>query len=181
MVDRRTNEHLSKTIMKKYGIFYGSSTGTTRSIARQIARRLGVEDSDVHSAAEASIGMLGEYQVLVMGTSTWGNGDMQENWYDLANGAEGVDLSDKKIALFGVGDETMTDTFCDGMAELRDKFLDTGATFIGAYNADGYDFEHSKAQFEDGQMIGLVLDEVNRPELTDHRLDVWCDLVKRQS
>ena len=38
--------------MKKIGIFYGSSTGTTESIAHTIAQKLGVASNDVHDASK---------------------------------------------------------------------------------------------------------------------------------
>ena len=166
--------------MKKFGIIFGSSTGTTAEIAGKIASRLGISDEDVHDVRQADIALLGQYEVLILGTSTWGAGEIQDDWYDLAGAVSALDLKDKKIALFGCGDESMSDTFCNGMAVLRDKFLPTGATFIGAFNADGYDFAHSDAQLEDGQMVGLVIDQVNRPELTDRRIDQWCAMIEKQ-
>ena len=38
--------------MKKIGIFYGSTTGTTESVARIIAKKLGVSDENVHDASK---------------------------------------------------------------------------------------------------------------------------------
>lgn len=40
--------------MKKIGIFYGSSTGTTESVAHTIAQKLGVASNDVHDASKLS-------------------------------------------------------------------------------------------------------------------------------
>lgn len=166
--------------MKKYGIIYGSSTGTTAHVAEMIAEQVGVDKNDVHDVKGVNIEALGEYKVLILGTSTWGSGELQDDWYDLVAGVGALDLSDKKIALFGCGDESMTETFCDGLADLRDKLLLTGATFIGAFNADGYDFNHSRSQLEDGQMIGLVIDDVNRPELTEIRVGRWCKMIMKE-
>ena len=36
--------------MKKTGVFYGSTTGTTESVARTIAEKLGIPSSDVYNA-----------------------------------------------------------------------------------------------------------------------------------
>ena len=38
--------------MKKTGIFYGSTTGTTESVARLIAEKLGVSSEDVHDVSK---------------------------------------------------------------------------------------------------------------------------------
>ena len=68
--------------MKKIGIFYGSSTGTTESVAHTIAQKLGVASNDVHDAPKLTGEMVKEYDVLVLGTSTWGCGELQDDWYD---------------------------------------------------------------------------------------------------
>lgn len=58
--------------MKKIGIFYGSTTGTTQEVAQQIADCLGVDETDVHDVASTSPSAVGDYDVLIIGASTWG-------------------------------------------------------------------------------------------------------------
>ncbi|MDE6126387.1 MAG: flavodoxin [Muribaculaceae bacterium] len=164
--------------MEKTGIFYGSETGTTEKVARRIASLLGIADKDIHNVAEARPSEVGGYDTLIFGTSTWGSGSMEEDWYDFLAGVEALDLDGKKIALFGCGDETMEDTFCSGVGEIHDRLKGTGATFIAPYDTIGYTFEHSKAR-PDGALeaVGLLLDEVNHPELTETRLRGWTSLI----
>lgn len=161
--------------MKKTGIFYGSSTGTTKDVARRIGKILGIADADIHNVADSAPDSVADYDVLIMGTSTWGSGDLQSDWYDFLAGLQSLDLRGKKIALFGCGDETMSNTFCDGVGELYDRLMSTGAEFIGAYDTDGYHFDGSTAVKDDkgGKAVGLLLDEVNHPEMTDFRLRSW--------
>lgn len=163
--------------MKKIGIFYGSTTGTTQEVASRIARKLGVADADVHDVAKSAPSDVAPYDVLLMGTSTWGAGDMQEDWYDFTDGLQALTLKDKEFGIFGCGDETMTDTFCSGMGELYGRVAATGARHIGNFNADGYSFHESGAEV-DGRVIGLVLDQVNHPDMTDARIEQWTDLIK---
>lgn len=163
--------------MEKIGIFYGSTTGTTKAIAYKLAKLLGVKDDDVHEVASVAPSKLGEYDMIVAGTSTWGAGDLQEDWYDFIDGVEGLSLDGKKVALFGCGDETMSDTFCSAVGTLYEKFKSTGATMVGDYDADGYSFNHSAA-YVDGKYVGLLVDEVNHPEFTDLRLRGWADKIK---
>ena len=68
--------------MKKTGVFYGSSTGTCEELANQIAEKLGVSSTDVHSVDKMTADKIKEYEVLVLGTSTWGDGELQDDWYD---------------------------------------------------------------------------------------------------
>ena len=127
--------------MKKTGIFYGSSTGTTADVARRIAKALDVADSDVYDVAKTAPVALGDYDLIIIGSSTWGAGELETAWYDFLAGARVLDLQGRKIAVFGCGDESMSDTFCDAVGELYDAMQDTGAEFIGRFNADGYEFK----------------------------------------
>ena len=105
--------------MKKTGVFYGSTTGTTESVARTIAEKLGIPSSDVYDVSKMTADVAGSYEALILGTSTWGDGELQDDWYDGIKVLKGMDLSDKTVALFGCGDsESYSDTFCDGMGIL---------------------------------------------------------------
>lgn len=164
--------------MAKYGIFYGSTTGTTEEVAHKIAKQLGVAAADIKNVAKSAPSDVADYEVLLLGTSTWGSGELQDDWYDFIAGLSQLDLPGKKIALFGCGDETMSDTFCSAVGELHKRLKDTGAEFIGEFNTDGYTFSESEAVKEDGMAVGLLIDQVNHPDLTDGRIAKWCEEVK---
>ena len=106
--------------MAKTCIFYGSETGTTADIARRIAKELGVSDADIHDVADTAPDRLGDYDLLILGSSTWGAGEVAGGWYDFLAGASALDLTRKQIALFGCGDESMCDTFCNAVGEIYD-------------------------------------------------------------
>lgn len=162
--------------MNKTLIIYGSSTGTCEDLASRIAAKLGVED--VIDVAKLAAGQVAEYQNLILGTSTWGAGELQDDWYDGLNTLKAEDLSGKTIALFGCGDsESYGDTFCGGMAELYNGLQDKGAKFVGAVATDGYTFDDSEAVV-DGKFVGLALDEVNESDKTDERIDAWVEAIK---
>ena len=165
--------------MKTIGVFYGSETGTTADVARRIAKELGVADADIYDVANLSPTKLGDYDVLVLGSSTWGAGEPANAWYDFVAGAQSLALQGKKVAVFGCGDESMSETFCDAVGEIYDAMKETGAEMIGAFNGDGYDYTSSKAE-RDGRFVGLVLDEVNHPDMTDGRIKAWTDEIKRE-
>ena len=117
--------------MKKTGVFYGSSTGTCEELANQIAEKLRVSSTDVHSVDKMTADKIKEYEVLVLGTSTWGDGELQDDWYDGVKVLKSADLSMKFVALFGCGDsESYCDTFCDGIGVLYEDLKDSGCTFL---------------------------------------------------
>ena len=166
--------------MKKTGIFYGSSTGTCEDLANQIADKMGVAASDVHSADKLSADLVKEYDLLILGTSTWGDGELQDDWYDGIKVLKSADLSFKSIALFGCGDsESYCDTFCDGMGILYEDLKDSGCSFIGnKVGTDGYSFSSSIAEVN-GTFVGLALDEVNESDKTAERIDNWTAELKK--
>ena len=166
--------------MKKTGIFYGSSTGTCEDLANQIADKMGVAASDVHSADKLSADLVKEYDLLILCTSTWGDGELQDDWYDGIKVLKSADLSFKSIALFGCGDsESYCDTFCDGMGILYEDLKDSGCSFIGnKVGTDGYSFSSSIAVVN-GAFVGLALDEVNESDKTAERIDNWTAELKK--
>ena len=146
--------------MKKIGIFYGSSTGTCEDLANRIADKLGVSAQDVHSADKLTEAMVKEYDVLILGSSTWGAGDLQDDWYDGVKVLKAAGLSGK-------------DTFCDAIGVLYEDLQDTGCTFIGnRVSTDGYSYS-SSISVVDGCFVGLALDEVNESDKTDGRINAW--------
>ena len=113
------------------------------------------------------------HENLILGTSTWGAGELQDDWYDGLKVLQGADLSGKTIALFGCGDcESYSDTFVGGIGELYNAIKASGARFVGAVDTDGYTFDDSEAVI-DGKFIGLPLDDVNEDDKTDTRIDAW--------
>lgn len=165
--------------MKDTGIFYGSTTGTTAEVANELGKALGVDAADIHNVAETSPLKLGDYKLIVIGSSTWGNGDLQEDMYDFLDGVTPLDLKGRRVAIFGTGDETMTETFGNAMAKIRHHFEKTGVEFVGEFNADGYEYKHSESRLADGNMVGLLLDQVNHPEYTPARIKEWAALIEK--
>ena len=165
--------------MKKTGIFYGSSTGVTAEVAEEIAKLLDVPSDDVHDVAKSAPSDVEPYDVLILGSSTWGAGDLQDDWYDFLDGLEALNLKGRQIAIFGCGDESMSDTFCGAVGVIYTSLQKTGAQFIGSFDADGYEFDESPA-FIDGVYVGLLLDQVNKEELTPSRLKAWTDQIKSE-
>lgn len=162
--------------MAKIGIFYGSTTGVTEDVAGRIAEQLdGAEVLNISGNEDK----LADYDVLILGASTWGFGDLQDDWQTALDELGSLDLSGKKVAYFGLGDqETFADTFVDAIGIINDEIEKTGATVIGHTSTDGYTFSGSRA-LVDGQFLGLALDEVNQSDLTDERVEEWTAELKK--
>ena len=160
--------------MKKTVVVYGSSTGTCEAIAEKIGARLGAEVMNVQDLTQTVVEASDN---LVLGTSTWGAGELQDDWYDGLNVLKGANLQGKTIALFGCGDsQSYSDTFVGGIGELYDGLKASGAIFVGSVPTEGYTFDDSSAVVN-GQFVGLPLDDVNEDDKTDARIDAWVELI----
>lgn len=166
--------------MGKIGIFYGSSGGTTEGVAKTIAGKLGLGASDVHDVAKAKAEDAAACDVLLLGSSTWGAGDLQDDWFDFLPKLQALDLSGKKVALFGCGDSSsFSDTYCDAIGTLYNDLQSTGCQFIGSVDASDYSYDDSTAVV-DGRFCGLALDEVNEADKTEERIDNWLQQLRSE-
>ncbi|WP_291858440.1 flavodoxin [Marinilabilia sp.] len=162
--------------MPKTAIIFGSSVGNTRFVAEKV--HAAFPDADLIAAETAKIDQLKNYDFFIMGTSTWGVGQIQDDFETFVEKFLTLDLSNKTIALFGLGDQqTYPDTFCDGMGKLYELLEEKNPAFIGQWPGDDYDFSESKA-FRDEMFVGLPLDEDNEPDLTDGRIAIWSEDLK---
>lgn len=157
-------------------IFYASSTGNTEEVANQIGSKLdGFELIDI---ADSGVDKMNECDSIIIGVSTWGEGDLQDDWEDCLEDVQSVDFSSKKVALFGLGDQDgYPDEFVDALGIMHEEVSSKGANIVGHTSTDGYEFDESKANV-DGKFIGLVIDEDNQSELTDERIENWCEEIK---
>jgi flavodoxin I len=63
--------------------------------------------------------------------------------------------------------------YADSLGIVGEKFAERGATLIGKWPTEGYDFILSRADLGDGNFIGLPLDYDNQSDLTTPRLKEW--------
>lgn len=162
--------------MKKTIVIYGSTTGNCQEYAETIAQKLGV--SDVKNVADVDADMLAEYDNLLLGTSTWGSGELQDDWFDGVDMLKSADLKGKTIALFGCGDASgYSDTFCGGMASLYDAVKESGAKLIGQVDASTYTYDDSESVV-DGKFIGLAIDSSESEDEIDGRISAWVESIK---
>ncbi|MBN1337772.1 MAG: flavodoxin [Bacteroidales bacterium] len=162
--------------MKKTGIFFGSSLGKTEKVARLIQEQLGKNNADIFDIKKVTPGTVLKYDNLILGTSAWGIGDMQDDWEDFIDTLVELDLSEKKIALFGLGDQKKyPESFADGLGTLYCR-LPVKTNIIGAWPVKGYSYYCSMAEKE-GVFVGLVIDDDSQPELTHSRVSEWVKQI----
>lgn len=162
--------------MTPIGLFYGTNTGFTEIAAELIAdefESVAPNLVTVHNLAEVAISKILDYHYLITGCPTWYIGQLQDDWdYSFAE-LDDLDLTGKKIAVFGLGDQYgYSDSFCDAVGILGRKFAERGAELVGFTPADGFDFTYSEG-VQDGMFMGLALDDDNESERTPERITSW--------
>lgn len=172
--------------MAKIGLFFGGNTGKTRKIAKAIKKRFDDETmADAVNVSKATADDVAQYQFLLLGTSTQGEGLLpglsadceSESWEELLPKLEGVDFTGKTVALFGLGDQVgYPDNFLDAMGIIYQFVVERGAKVVGTWSTDGYEFDSSEAVV-DGKFVGLALDLDNQNNLTDERVASWLKQI----
>lgn len=172
--------------MAKIGIFFGTDTGRTRLVAKQIAKKLGELAATPVNIGRTTLADFLAYDRLIVGSPTLGDGELpggstglsQPSWEEFLPQLAAADLSGKTVAIFGLGDQQKyPDEFVDAIGILHDAFVARGATVIGRWPVAGYEFKASRAV--DGEhFLGLAIDQHHQAMLSESRIDAWLDQIR---
>lgn len=155
------------------GLFYGSSTGNCDLAARKIQQIVGLQKVNLHDIFYTPACTLDQYQKMIFGVSTWGIGNVQDDWAEFIPAIEKHDFTGKTVALYGYGDQlTYPGSFVDAIGHLHEILVRKNAQVTGYWPVNGYHFTQSKAR-QNGHFLGLALDDDNQPQLTDKRINDW--------
>lgn len=166
----------------KIAVFYGSTTCYTEMTAEKIQALLALDPAlptgssvTLHNLKLQPMASMADYDVLILGISTWDFGELQEDWEAHWDEISTVDLSGKIVAIYGMGDQLgYAEWFVDAIGMLHQAISEQSCHRIGFWSTDGYDFIRSKAVTEDGDWFyGLALDEENQYDQTDARISLW--------
>lgn len=165
--------------MNKIAILYGTSGGNTESVAVRIKSMLN-DQADIYNVENVSIETIQPYQYLILGASTTGIGDLQDDWEGfLPSFSSRMDFSNKTVAIFGLGDSaSFSSSYAESIYVLHDELKDK-VKIVGKIADEGYTYDDSLAVV-DGKWLGLALDEDNEYDETEERLTMWVDQLKKE-
>ncbi len=139
--------------MDKVHVLFGSTTGMTEAVAMKIAAAFGVAPININAADAAAF----DAELLILGSSTWGVGDLQDDWAAQLDAVKS-NFAGKKVAVFGLGDsQGFADSFCVAAETIANAAKDAGATLVGDV---------------------LKLDDTNEADQTDGKIAAWVDTLK---
>lgn len=166
----------------KIGLFYGSSTCYTEMAAEKIRDVLGEELVELHNVKDVALHTMEQYDILILGIPTWDFGEIQEDWDAVWAQLPHLDLQGKIVALYGMGDQVgYSEWFLDALGMLHQQLAPLGVRFIGYWPTEGYEFTSPKPLTQEGKhFVGLALDEVNQYELSDARIEQWCEQILQE-
>ncbi len=167
--------------MAKIGLFYGTQTGNTQTIAELLQTALGGDRVvDIYDVATIDTSDFESYACVIVGCPTWNIGDLQADWEGIYDELDEIDFTGKKVAYFGVGDQVgYADNFQDAMGILEEKISSLGGVTVGYWSTNGYEHSASKA-VKNGKFVGLAIDEDNQSDLTDQRIQTWVSQLKQE-
>ena len=139
--------------MHKVHVIYGSTTGMTEAVANKIAEALGATAFNVNAGDATAF----DAEMLVLGSSTWGVGDLQDDWAAQLDAVK-ANFAGKKVAVFGLGNsQGFADSFCVAADTIANAAKDAGATLVGDV---------------------LKLDDTNEADQTDGKIAAWVETLK---
>lgn len=165
--------------MKKIGLFYKTDSGKTALVAEKIQKEFG-NTIEVIAIEKATQKDFENYDAIIAGASTWFDGELPVYWDELLPELETSNLKNKKVALFGLGDQVnYPENFADSVGILAETLKNAGATLVGFTSPKDYTFEQSKA-LKNNKLQGLIIDIENQSTKTDTRIKEWCEQLKKE-
>jgi len=120
-------------------VVYGSRTGKCQTMAETISDTMKEEgvQVDIYPAAMVEPSYLTDYDLIFLGSSTYGEGELLSEFLPLHEGMIAVDLSDKRAAAFGCGSKRYP-LFCNAVDLLESRLIDCGARIVAdSFKLDG--------------------------------------------
>lgn len=169
--------------MAKIGLFYGSSTGNTEYVAYEIKKEFDKRDAslvEVFNIGGATPEQVLKFNYLIFGIPTWNTGQLQDDWDVFLPKLAGHDMTGKKVAVFGLGDQNGYGfNFLDAVGMLTDVLFDLNAEVWGLWPSSGYQFEESLATVNN-HFLALGVDQEGQAALTPNRITQWVTQVMRE-
>ena len=165
----------------RVGLFFGSDTGNTEAITQDFTELWEATELEVIEAGIMTVADYDKFDFIILGLSTWYDGDLQSDFENFYEAFKTIDFSGKIVAMYGLGDQYGYDEyFIDGLGILGEVIVENGGKIIGLWPIEGYEFSASKGKFNDTHFYGLALDEDNQMELTADRLEAWVKQVEEE-
>jgi flavodoxin I len=163
---------------KKTAIIYSFHTHKSKKVAEKVIDAWGKEDIEAVNAEELEKEIFLKYDNFILSAPTWFDGELPNYWDEFVPDLEEMDLSGKRFAVFGLGDQKgYPENYCDAIGILVEIIEQCGGTVVGHVPVEGYTFESSRARRGD-EFVGLPLDQENQARMTTERVKNWVKKLR---
>jgi flavodoxin len=132
-------------------VIYGSSTLNTEYVSQRLVAAFGSDHADLHNVKDIEPSLIEDRSGLVFVTSTWGTGDLQDDWELFLPRMEELSFEKKVVGLVGVGDQdNYPETFCDSIAILYELVTRNGGRLSARRTRRGI---HSRSREPFGKAV----------------------------
>ncbi|MBD2872887.1 flavodoxin [Paenibacillus arenilitoris] len=139
--------------VSKILVVYASMTGNTEEMAEAIAEGAREAGAEVvaKDAFDASPDELAEYEGIIIGAYTWGDGELPDEFLDFYEGMESLELGGKRAAAFGSGD-TSYPIYCGAVDLIEERLRKLGASIVS--ESIKFEYNPSEEEKEQGRSLG---------------------------
>ena len=125
--------------MKTIVIAYGSTTGNTESVAQLIAGHLSAFNTTVVDISALQIEQVTAADCVLLGSSTWGYGELQDDFATYLPQITAQVYGGKQVAVFGCGDQAaFSEVFCEAVTQIEAQLQKSGAVLaVEGLRVDG--------------------------------------------
>lgn len=162
------------------GLFFGSDTGITEEITNDIVDYF--NEIEVHEICDAKKNDFEVYDSIILGLSTWYDGDLQSDWENFFDEFKTINFTGKTVAIYGLGDQIgYAEYFIDGVGILAKEVIANGGEIVGYWPTKEYKHTESRAivREDDSLFYGLAIDHDNESHLTEERIKNWIEIIKK--
>ena len=169
--------------MEKILITYAPKGGYTEMVASRICSKLDNVEYVCIAGSDLTVEIFREFSNIIIGVATlgsdsWNSGNLDDDSVHLQKIITYFDFSNKKVALFGLGNSILyPSNFVDEIGIYAKKIEEKNAKLIGFTSTEGYNFRDSKALISSNTLSGLALDNDNESEKTELRLNDWLQQI----
>ncbi len=171
--------------MKKIVLLYWGKGGNVERTARKVYSMFNPATIDIFDVVSFDHNTLENYELMILGHSTigaeaWQDAKADNEWNGFFRKVESKGSCNIIAASFGLGDKVLyPDHFVDALGIYKDEMDKLNINIIGRWPSAGYKFTDSAGE-KDGFFYGLALDVDNEPDLSEERIKLWTDEIKKE-
>lgn len=171
--------------MKKIVLLYWGKGGNVERTAHKVYSMFNPETIDIFDVVSFNHDTLENYDLMILGHSTigaeaWQDAKADNEWNGFFRKIENQDTSNIIATSFGLGDNMLyPDHFVDALGIYKAEMDKLNIKTIGRWPSADYKFTDSDGE-KDGFFYGLALDVDNEPQLSDQRIKLWTDQIKKE-